>query len=222
MLPKTALITGASRGLGRAFALELARRGYGLALVARGRPELLETAEEARKSGVPVVAIAADAGRKDRIHPIALQAMDALGSVGLLINNASRLGPVPLRPLQDTDCESLEAVLQLNLLGPFRLSKALLPQMRLRRSGVILNISSDAAVEAYPNWGAYGSSKAAAAHLTRIWSAELEGSGVRLHAIDPGEMDTRMHRDALPDADPSTLARPEDVARRILARLELP
>ncbi len=221
-IPKTALITGAGRGLGRAFAFELARRGYDLALVARGKPDLIQTAEEVRKLGAQAVAIAADVGDKDRIHPIAIQAMDALGSIGLLINNASELGPLPLRGLMDTECENLEHVIQVNLVGPFRLTKAVLPQMRLRRSGVVLNISSDAASEAYPNWGAYGSSKAALVQLTKIWNAELAGTGVCLCAVDPGEMDTQMHRDAIPGADPSSLARPEDVARRILAGLELP
>nr|WP_276320220.1 SDR family oxidoreductase [Corallococcus coralloides] len=92
--------------------------------------------------------------------------------------------------------------------------------MVVRGRGLILNITSDAAVSAYPRWGAYSVSKAALEHLTRIWASEFEGSGVRLLTVDPGDMDTRMHRDALPDADPATLAKPEDVAARILALVE--
>jgi NAD(P)-dependent dehydrogenase (short-subunit alcohol dehydrogenase family) len=89
--------------------------------------------------------------------------------------------------------------------------------MALRRRGVVVHISSDAAVNAYPRWGAYGASKAALDHLSRTWAAELEGTGVAFYAVDPGEMNTRMHAEAIPDADPSTLADPADVARRIVA-----
>ena len=120
----------------------------------------------------------------------------------------------------DTACEDLERVLAVNLVGPFRLSKVLAGPMLLRGSGVIVHVSSDAAVSAYPRWGAYGVSKAAFDHLARSFAAELEGSGVRVFAIDPGEMDTRMHAEAMPEADPATLARPEDVALRVLAAIE--
>jgi NAD(P)-dependent dehydrogenase (short-subunit alcohol dehydrogenase family) len=143
-----------------------------------------------------------------------------VGPIELLVQNASTLGPVPLRPLLDTDCEDLERALQVNLVGPFRLGKIVAGAMALRGSGTIVHVSSDAAVEAYPEWGAYSASKAAFDHLGRIWARELEGSGVRFLMIDPGEMDTRMHADAIPSADPATLARPKDVAEafvRILA-----
>jgi NAD(P)-dependent dehydrogenase (short-subunit alcohol dehydrogenase family) len=107
-------------------------------------------------------------------------------------------------------------VLEVNLLGPFRLSKAVLGNMLVRGAGLVVHVSSDAATSAYPGWGAYGVSKAALDHLGRIWAAELEGSGVSFVSLDPGEMDTEMHRAALPDADPATLARPADVAARIV------
>lgn len=137
----------------------------------------------------------------------------------VVVHNASTLGPLPLRGLVDLAGEDLERVFQVNVLGPARLTRALLPGMLLRGRGVVATLSSDAAVEAYPTWGAYGASKAALDHWTRTLAAELEGTGVRAEAYDPGEMDTRMHADALPDADPATLRRPEAVARALAARL---
>ena len=107
----------------------------------------------------------------------------------------------------------------MNLVGPFRLTKAIAGSMVLRGRGTIVNISSDAAVEAYERWGAYGASKAALDHLTRIWAAELDGTGVRVLAVDPGEMNTAMHAQAMPDADPSSLADPARVAAQIVAWL---
>jgi NAD(P)-dependent dehydrogenase (short-subunit alcohol dehydrogenase family) len=143
-----------------------------------------------------------------------------VGTVDLLVNNASTLGPVPLRLLLDTDCEDLERALAVNLVGPFRLTKALLGPMVLRGRGLVVDITSDASVEPYPTWGAYGASKAALDHLGRVWAAELEGTGVRLLTVDPGEMNTRMHADAIPDADPATLADPARVAARIRLLIE--
>ena len=137
----------------------------------------------------------------------------------MLVNNASTLGPTPLRPLLDSECEDLGAVLETNLVGPFRLSKILLGSMVLRGRGVVVNISSDAAIEAYPDWGLYGVSKAGLRHLSRIWAAELDGTGVRVLSVDPGEMDTQMHADALPNADRSTLADPKVVGRTIAAMI---
>ncbi|MBV8761157.1 MAG: SDR family oxidoreductase, partial [Deltaproteobacteria bacterium] len=111
------------------------------------------------------------------------------------------------------------AVLETNLVGPFRLTKVIAGAMALRGSGTIVHISSDAAVEAYPTWGAYGISKAAQDHLSRVLAAELAGTGVRVLAVDPGEMDTKMHADAVPDADRASLQRPADVAARLVALL---
>jgi short-subunit dehydrogenase len=216
------LITGASRGLGRALAFELARKGARLALVARGAEALERTAAEIRDAtGAAVFAIVADVGDKAAVYPILAQASELAGPIDLLINNASTLGPVPLRPLLDTDCEDVERALAVNLVGPFRLTKAVLGSMLVRGArGLVVNISSDAAVEAYPNWGAYSAAKAALDHLTRIWKAELEGSGLDVLSVDPGEMNTTMHSDAVPEADPRTLADPAVVARRIMKLIE--
>jgi NAD(P)-dependent dehydrogenase (short-subunit alcohol dehydrogenase family) len=212
---KTALITGGSRGLGRALALELARGGSKVALVAREPRALARTIDEVRAQGGVAYGIAADVADKDAIYAIAGQAAALLGEVDVLVHNASTLGPTPLPLLLDTECEDFERVLQVNVLGPFRLSKALAGPMALRGRGLVLHVSSDAATSAYPRWGAYGVSKAALDHLSRSFAAELDGTGVRFASIDPGEMDTAMHAAAMPEADPRTLARPEDVAARI-------
>jgi NAD(P)-dependent dehydrogenase (short-subunit alcohol dehydrogenase family) len=214
------LVTGGSRGLGRALGRALAAAGSRVVLVAREAGPLHEVVTEIRAGGGDAHAIAADVADKDAAHAIAGQAAALVGPLDLVVNNASTLGPVPLRFLLDTDCEDLERALAVNLVGPFRLSKALAGSMALRGHGVIVNISSDAAVEAYERWGAYGASKAALEHLGRIWAAELAGTGVRILTIDPGEMNTRMHAEAMPDADPAALADPAEVASAIVALIE--
>jgi NAD(P)-dependent dehydrogenase (short-subunit alcohol dehydrogenase family) len=214
------LITGASRGLGAALAEALAARGAAVGLVARNAGPLNEVVDRIRARGGHAFGIVADVADKDSTHRISGQAAAVLGHVDVLIHNASTLGPVPLRPLLDTDCESLEDVLQTNVVGPFRLTKAIAGPMVLRRSGTVLFISSDAAVEGYPTWGSYGASKAAADQLARVLAVELKEAGVRVFSADPGEMDTQMHRDAIPDADPSTLARPQAVAELLVTALE--
>jgi NAD(P)-dependent dehydrogenase (short-subunit alcohol dehydrogenase family) len=215
-----ALVTGGSRGLGRAMGLALARRGRPVVLVAREAGPLERVVGEIRARGGRAHGIAADVADKDAVTAIVGRAAALVGSIDLLVNNASTLGPVPLRLLLDTDCEDLERALQVNLVGPFRLAKALGGPMVLRGRGTIVNISSDAAVEAYARWGAYGASKAALDHLGRIWAAELEGTGVRVLTVDPGEMNTRMHAEAVPEADVGALADPARVAERIVALLE--
>ncbi|NUO52683.1 MAG: SDR family oxidoreductase, partial [Polyangiaceae bacterium] len=124
--------------------------------------------------------------------------------------------------LFDLACEDLQTVIDVNLVGPFRLTKAVAGPMALRGAGTVVFVSSDAAVSAYPGWGAYGVTKAAADHLARSFAAELAEHGVRVFAVDPGEMDTEMHRAAIPDADPATLARPERVAETVARMIESP
>ncbi|HEU0035301.1 MAG TPA: SDR family oxidoreductase [Kofleriaceae bacterium] len=217
-----ALVTGASRGLGRALAEQLAAKGARVALVAREAGPLEDVVATIRARGGVAHAIVADIADKAAIHRIAGQAHGLVGEIGIAIHNASTLGPTPLRLLLDTECEDLAAVLETNLVGPFRLTKILAGAMAIRGGGVIVHVSSDAAVEAYPRWGAYGISKAAQDHLSRILAAELADTGVRVLAVDPGEMDTVMHAAAVPDADRSTLARPADVAATIVQMLESP
>ncbi|HET9988602.1 MAG TPA: SDR family oxidoreductase [Kofleriaceae bacterium] len=215
-----AVVTGASRGLGRALAEALAAKGARVALVAREAGPLADVVAQIRGTGGIAHAVAGDIGDKQAVHRIAGQVQGLVGEVGIAIHNASTLGPVPLRLLLDTECEDLAAVLETNLIGPFRLTKILAGAMALRGAGTLVHLSSDAAVEPYPRWGAYGISKAAQDHLSRILAAELAGTGVRVLAIDPGEMDTKMHADAMPEADRATLQRPADVAARIVAMIE--
>lgn len=210
------IVTGASAGLGRALAEQLAAAGARVVLVARKPEPLEDVAAGIRARGGEAHAFAADVADKDAAHRITGFAQAKVGEIALVIHNASTLGPTPLRLLLDTACEDLDAVLETNLVGPFRLTKILAGAMALRGAGTIVHISSDAAVAAYPRWGAYGVSKAAQDHLARILAAELDGTGVRILSIDPGEMDTAMHAAAMPDADRATLARPADAAAKIL------
>jgi NAD(P)-dependent dehydrogenase (short-subunit alcohol dehydrogenase family) len=172
-----------------------------------------------RAAGGDAHALVGDLGKKEDIHKISGAAAALLGDIDLLIHNGGTLGPSPLPSLLDADCESLEEVLAVNVLGPFRLGKAIVGPMLLRGRGLVVHVSSDAAVEAYPGWGLYGASKAAFDQLSRVWAAELADSGVRMLAVDPGEMDTAMHAAAIPDADPKMLAAPADVARVIAAMI---
>jgi NAD(P)-dependent dehydrogenase (short-subunit alcohol dehydrogenase family) len=215
-----ALVTGASRGLGRALAEQLAARGARVALVARELGPLRDVVAGIRGRGGDAHAIAGDISDKTAIHRIAGQAHGLVGEIEIAIHNASTLGPTPLRLLLDTECEDLAAVLDTNLIGPFRLTKVLAGAMAIRGAGVIVHVSSDAAIEPYPRWGAYGASKAAQDHLSRILAAELDGTGVRVLAVDPGEMDTAMHAAAIPEADRTTLQAPAAVAARIVQMIE--
>ena len=216
---KVALVTGAGRGLGRALAETLARSGAKVVLVARHADEIERVASALRSEGRNAQAVPADVGDKEAIYPLIGQVAAVFGPVDILVNNASELGPTPLRLLLDTACEDLQTVFAVNLVGPFRLTKAALGSMVLRGHGAVVNVSSDAATTPYARWGVYGASKAALDHLGRIWASELEGTGVRIFSVDPGEMDTAMHAAAMPDADRGSLARPEDVARRIVDML---
>jgi len=213
-------ITGGTSGLGLALVREFLARGARVALVARGRERVERVARDHPGSH----GIVGDLSQKDDIYPIAMQITGELGGLDVLINNASDLGPVPLALLGDTPCEDLERALATNVLGPFRLTKALLGALaasgREGRGAVVLNISSDAAVNAYPRWGAYGASKAALHHLTRIWNEELAAEGVHLLSVDPGDMDTPMHLLAVPEADPATLKRPEVAAREVASAIQ--
>jgi NAD(P)-dependent dehydrogenase (short-subunit alcohol dehydrogenase family) len=194
----------------------LAREGARVALVARGREELERVANEIRTAGGDAHALVADMASKDATYAISGTAAALVGPIELLVHNASTLGPTPLPLLLDTDCEDLAAVLEANLIGPFRLTKAVAGTMVLRGRGLIVQVTSDASVTPYARWGAYGVSKAALDHLGRIWAEELAGTGVRFLTLDPGEMNTRMHAEAMPEADPARLAEPDVVAARIL------
>ena len=227
LIPHTPLrvaITGGTSGLGLALVEAFAARGDAVAFVARHGDAVAKLAR--RMKGCH--GIVGDVARKEDAHAIALQVGAALGGLDVLVNNASSLGPVPLALLADTECEDFEAALAANLVGPFRLAKALLGLLAgaaregaaAGRRSVILNVSSDAAVTPYAGWDAYGASKAALAHMSRIWEEELRPHGITVLAVDPGDMDTPLHALAVPDADPATLKRPRDAACEIVARID--
>lgn len=213
-------VTGGTSGLGLALVAALRERGAQVAFVARREERVAEVARRHPGSH----GIDGDVSRKDQTHRLAMRITAALGGLDVLIHNASSLGPVPLAPLADTECEDLEVALATNLVGPFRLTKALLGALtasaREGRPALVIHVTSDAAVTPYPGWGAYGSSKAALLHLGRIWDEELRPHGVRVASLDPGDMDTPLHALAVPDADPTTLKDPAESAREIVAFIE--
>ncbi len=216
--PLRVAVTGGTSGLGLALVRRLGARGARVAFVARTARTVERVANKTGACG-----IVGDVGRKEDIYPLALQIAGNLGGLDALINNASSLGPTPLALLADTQCEELDEALAVNLIGPFRLTRALLGALaasaREGRGAVVINISSDAAVNPYSGWGAYGASKAALRHMTAIWAEEAKANGVSFLSLDPGDMDTPLHALAVPDADPAALKRPEDAAAEIVDEL---
>lgn len=208
-------VTGGTSGLGLALVREFLSRGARVAFVARTPERVRAVARE----NAGAHGIVGDVSNKDDIYSIAVQVVGELGGLDVLVNNASDLGPVPLAFLSDTECEDFERALATNVLGPFRLTKALMGGLaasaREGRGAVVLNVVSDAAFNPYPGWGAYGASKAALHHMSRVWGEEHAADSVRFLSLDPGDMDTPMHAAAIPDADPSTLKRPETAAREL-------
>ena len=210
--PRVAVITGASEGLGAALARELDRCGWALVLDARNAARLDESVQGLANAH-PIAGDVTDAG-----HRAALTARAAdLGGATLLVNNASTLGASPQPTVADLAPEILEAVFRTNLHAPVELVRALLPQLRANR-GTIINISSDASVEGYPGWGGYGASKAALDQISRVLAAEEPD--LRVYAVDPGDMRTRMHQDAFPGEDISDRPPPENVVPHLAALLE--
>lgn len=211
---KNILITGASQGLGRQLAIEYAREGAAaLALVARDREKLIETSERVREvaEGARTLLLEADLQRQSDIERVVATALSEFGGrLDVLVNNASAIGPTPLPYLLDYPLEDFRSVLDTNLIAPFLLIKKALPAM-IEHGGSIINVTSDAGQTGYPGWGAYGISKFGLEGMSQTWAAELEESNVRINVVDPGEMNTAMHRAAEPEEDPAQWARPEDV-----------
>jgi NAD(P)-dependent dehydrogenase (short-subunit alcohol dehydrogenase family) len=208
----TAIVTGASRGLGLALARSLAERGWRLVIDARDGEALERAAAELRER-TEVVALAGDVA--DAWHRDALVAA-AGDRVDLLVNNASTLGASPLPPLARYPLDELEQVYRVNALAPLALMQAVLP--RLAERARIVNVTSDAAVEPYEGWGGYGSAKAALEQLSAVFAAEQPA--LRVYVVDPGDMNTRMHQDAYPGEDISDRPAPEQSVPGLLALIE--
>ena len=205
-----ALITGASRGLGRALARSLADRGWRLVLDARDAGDLAAVEQELGDR-TEVVAISGDV--TDETHRKSLLDGVAGGRLDLLVNNASLLGPSPQPNLADYDLDTLVGVYAVNVFAPVRLIQLALPLLRAS-AGHVINVTSDAAVEGYAGWGGYGSSKAALEQASRVLAAEEPA--VRVWWFDPGDMNTRMHQEAFPDEDISDRPLPETVVPALL------
>ena len=207
MIKRVSLITGASRGLGKTLAHFLAAQGHDLILTARGTAALHNIAAELTHFGGQVIVLpgdVADAAHRQRLA----EAVHTLGRLDLLVNNASWLGPSPQPVLVDYALETLEQVLAVNLLAPLGLIQATLPWLQAAQ-GLVINISSDAAVGGYAGWGGYGASKAALDLMSRTLAAELQSSGIAVVSIDPGDMRTQMHQAAFPDENISDRPLPE-------------
>jgi NAD(P)-dependent dehydrogenase (short-subunit alcohol dehydrogenase family) len=209
---KNALVTGASRGLGLALARALAERGWSLVIDARGA-EALEAARTELAELTQVVAVPGDVSDRDHRERLIAAVEEPLD---LIVNNASSLGASPLPPLADYPLEMLEHVLRVNVVAPLALVQRALPI--LAPEARILNVSSDAAVEAYEGWGGYGASKAALDQLTNVLAAERPD--LHVYAVDPGDMNTQMQQDAYPGADVSDRPPPEESVPGLLTLVE--
>jgi NAD(P)-dependent dehydrogenase (short-subunit alcohol dehydrogenase family) len=211
---KNILITGASQGLGRAMALRFAREGAaGLSLIARHADQLTIVRGEVREIApkIEIVIIEADVSKPRDIERIVATTLAQFKDrLEVLVNNASTIGPSPMPNLLDYPVEHFREVLDTNLIGPFLLIKNALPAM-IERGGSIINVTSDAGQVGYPGWGAYGISKFGLEGMSQTWASELEESDVRVNWVDPGNMNTAMHRAAEPDEDPTEWADPADV-----------
>ncbi|MEV6970567.1 SDR family NAD(P)-dependent oxidoreductase [Hamadaea sp. NPDC051192] len=207
----TAIITGASRGLGLALTRTLSAAGWSVIADARHEADLIGAT-----SALPnVVAVAGDVTDAEHRSALIAQA-ERLGGLDLLVNNAGALGPSPLPPVGAVAGQALRDLFEVNVVAPVALTQAALPLLRTGR-GVVLNVTSDAAVEAYEGWGAYGASKAALEHLGKVLGAEEPA--VTVWQVDPGDLRTRMHQDAFPGEDISDRPLPESVAPGLLGLL---
>ena len=215
-----AIVTGGSRGLGEALAGALAERGWSVVIDARSGAELEEAVERLRrrpKLTGSVVGIAGDV--TDSAHRQALvDAAEAAGGVDLLVNNASTLGPTPLPGLAGYPLDALREAYEVNTIAPLALVQAALPSLRRSPNPRVLDVTSDAAVEAYEGWGGYGSSKAALEHVGAVLA--VEEPGLRIWTVDPGDMRTRMHQDAFPGEDISDRPPPEAIVPALLALVD--
>jgi NAD(P)-dependent dehydrogenase (short-subunit alcohol dehydrogenase family) len=203
---KVIMITGASRGLGRALTLAYAEEGANLVITSRSAESLEPVAEETKGMEVEVLAIPADISRSTHIERLVDAAVERFGRIEVLINNAGLLGPRV--PIVEYPEDEWRKVLEANLTGPFLLTKAVIPYMP--KGGSIINITSGVSIEGRPRWGAYSVSKFGLEGLTQVLAAELEEHRIRVNSVDPGSMRTEMRAAAYPDEDPTTLTTPEE------------
>ena len=209
-----AVVTGGSRGLGKALTRELLGKGLTVIVDAR-TSDVLERARHELSEMGELVTIPGDVSDQNHVHAL-MSAAEEAGRLDLLVNNASTLGKVPLPLITELGRDTFRTLFDVNVFAPIHLMQHALKLMARSNLSTIVNITSDAGVEAYPTWGGYGATKAALEHVSRVLAAELEGSSTRVLVFDPGDMNTTMHRDAVPDADPAELRDPADSARALL------
>lgn len=208
---KYAMITGGSQGLGRQLAIDFVKEGVaGISIVARHVGPLKEVRAKINEinPNTTVLVVAADLSLQEDIERSAAMTLNEFnGHIEILVNNASTIGPSPMPYLLDYPLDDFRYVINTNLIAPFLLIKKVLPAM-IENGGSIINVTSNAGTVGYPGWGAYGISKFGIEGMSQTWAAELEGSGVRVNYVDPGDMNTAMHRAAEPKEDPTQWADP--------------
>jgi NAD(P)-dependent dehydrogenase (short-subunit alcohol dehydrogenase family) len=207
---KVVMITGASRGLGKALAIAFAKQGEDLAICARNLEKLMEVKREAESYGVRVLAVQADIADIRDVEKFVAMTESEFGRIDVLINNASILGPSPMPLLLDYPEDDFMEVMKVNIFGTFLVTRRVLPGMLQRNEGSIINVTSEAGATGFAGWGAYGISKFGVEGLTETWADELRETNIRVNMVDPGEMDTEMHALAVPDCD-YTLANPNEI-----------
>jgi NAD(P)-dependent dehydrogenase (short-subunit alcohol dehydrogenase family) len=214
---RVALITGASKGLGLALARQLAARGLSLVLTARGAGPLAAALDEVGRQ-TAAFALAGDVADVEHVHALIALAKERFGRIDYLINNASTIGRSPMPQLAQLSPSAFERLFATNVYAPLHLAQHALPLMP--PGATIVNVSSDAAVNAYPGWGGYGASKAALEHVSRTLAVELEALGIGVLLVDPGNMNTDLHREAEPDEDLSGLPSASEIAPALVAALD--
>lgn len=210
MKEKVVMITGASKGLGKALTLAFAKEGAKLAICSRSAENLLKVKKAAESLGAEVLAVTADISLSRDVERFVAISEEVYGQIDVLINNASILGPSPMPLLLDYPEEDFAEVLRVNAVSPFLVTRRVIPGMLERNEGSVINVTSEAGHTGFAGWGAYGISKFAVEGLTQTWADELSDTNVRVNMVDPGEMNTEMHQLAVPDCD-YPLAEPEDV-----------
>jgi NAD(P)-dependent dehydrogenase (short-subunit alcohol dehydrogenase family) len=213
---RTAVVTGGTRGLGRALVLALGRDGWRVYTMARGRPALARLAKDAAAEGLPIIPIHGDVTEPAAVGRLTRRLAADRRRVSLLVHNASLLGP--RRPLAEWPSQAFDDVLAVNLAAPFHLTHRLLE--RLHDDAVVMFVSSGVTTVVRTRWGAYEVSKVAVERLAAIWAAELEERGITVVSVDPGRMRTRMRAAAYPDEDPDSLPDPGIVAGNIVRLVE--
>jgi NAD(P)-dependent dehydrogenase (short-subunit alcohol dehydrogenase family) len=210
LLGKSALVTGASRGIGLGIARAFAREGASVFLCARGEPVLRDAARALEAEGAAVGFLAADISQPEEAEHLAARALARFPELEILVNNASILGKRV--PLAELDIATWDEVLRVNTSSLFYLTRPLLPHFVSRRKGSIINVSSSVGRKGKANWGAYAVSKFGLEGFTQVLASELQASGVRVNSVNPGATRTEMRAEAYPEEDPLTLPTPDDIS----------